>query len=178
MIILDLRLHLKLCDGVYRLEKRTLDKINLKIRKSLMFSVLKQSFIYTMLYLFETSNCPNLYCFEITYTKQCYTISRISLKQPRFNVLNGSRHAECSPGWIRSQLFVFTKASSSLLENDLCFTLRNYATHLFTTPLSNDFSDNMMSRLILTLTKQFFDNQFTHLRIKTWKKSFVYNASL
>ena len=37
-----------------------------------------------------------------------------------------------------------------------------YATHLFTTPLSNVISDNMKSRLILTLTKQFFENQFTH----------------
>ena len=48
-------------------------------------------------------------------------------------------------------------------------TLRKYATHLFTTPLSNVIFDNMMSRLILTLTKQFFDNQFTHFKIKTWK---------
>lgn len=47
--------------------------------------------------------------------------------------------------------------------------LRKYATHLFTTPLSNVIFDNMMSRLILTLTKQFFDNQFTHFKIKTWK---------
>ena len=45
--------------------------------------------------------------------------------------------------------------------------LRKYATHLFTTPLSNVIFDNMMSRLILTLTKQFFDNQFTHFKIKT-----------
>ena len=45
--------------------------------------------------------------------------------------------------------------------------LRKYATHLFTTPLSNVISDNMMSRLILTLTKQVFDNQFTHFNIKT-----------
>ena len=40
---------------------------------------------------------------------------------------------------------------------------------LFTTPLSNDISDNMRSRLILTLTKQLFDNQFTHFMIKTRK---------
>ena len=45
--------------------------------------------------------------------------------------------------------------------------LRKYATHLFTTPLSNVIFDNMMSRLILTLTKQFFDNQFTHFKINT-----------
>ena len=45
--------------------------------------------------------------------------------------------------------------------------LRKYATHLFTTTLSNVIFDNMMSRLILTLTKQFFDNQFTHFKIKT-----------
>ena len=45
--------------------------------------------------------------------------------------------------------------------------LRKYATHLFTTPLSNVIFDNMMSRLIITLTKQFFDNQFTHFKIKT-----------
>ena len=42
-----------------------------------------------------------------------------------------------------------------------------YAIHLFTTPLSNVVSDNMMSRLILTLRKQFFHNQFTHFKIKT-----------
>ena len=48
---------------------------------------------------------------------------------------------------------------------------RKYATHLFITPLSNVLSDNMMSRLILTLTKQFFDNQFTHFKIKTRKVS-------
>ena len=48
-----------------------------------------------------------------------------------------------------------------------CVFLRKYATHLFTTPLSNVISDNMMSSLILTLTKQFFDNQFTRLKIKT-----------
>ena len=47
------------------------------------------------------------------------------------------------------------------------FDLRKYATHLFTTPLSNVISDTMMSRLILTLTKHFFDNQFTHFNIKT-----------
>ena len=29
--------------------------------------------------------------------------------------------------------------------------------------------DNMMSRLILTLTKQFFDNQLTHFKINTWE---------
>ena len=45
--------------------------------------------------------------------------------------------------------------------------LRKYATHLFTTPLLNVIFDNMMSRLILTLTKQFFNNQFTHFKIKT-----------
>ena len=39
-----------------------------------------------------------------------------------------------------------------------------YAAHLLTTPIS----DNMMSRLIFILTKQFFDNQFTHFKIKTW----------
>ena len=37
--------------------------------------------------------------------------------------------------------------------------LRQYATHLFTTRLSNVISDNKMSRLILTLTKQFVDNR-------------------
>ena len=47
------------------------------------------------------------------------------------------------------------------------YNLKKYATHLFTTPLSNVIFDNMMSRLILTLTKQFFDNQFTHFKIKT-----------
>ena len=41
-------------------------------------------------------------------------------------------------------------------------------------PLSNVISDNMMSRLILTLSKQFFDNKFTHFKIKT----FMYNTSL
>ena len=46
--------------------------------------------------------------------------------------------------------------------------LRKYANH-FTTPLSNVISDNMMSRLILILTKQFFDNQFTHFKIKLEK---------
>ena len=46
--------------------------------------------------------------------------------------------------------------------------LRKYATHLFTTPLSNVISDNMMSRLILTLIKQDSDNQFTNLYVKTW----------
>ena len=45
--------------------------------------------------------------------------------------------------------------------------LRKYATHLFTTPLSNLISDNMMSRLILTLIKHVFDNQFIHFNIKT-----------
>ena len=49
------------------------------------------------------------------------------------------------------------------------FVKRKYATHLFTKTLSNVLSDNMMSRLILTLTKQFFDNQLTHFKIKTWK---------
>ena len=44
-----------------------------------------------------------------------------------------------------------------------------YAAHLFTTPLSNVISNNMVSKLILILTKQFFDNQFTHFKIKTWK---------
>ena len=34
--------------------------------------------------------------------------------------------------------------------------LRKYATHLFTTPLSFVIFDNMMSRLILTLTKTIF----------------------
>ena len=38
-------------------------------------------------------------------------------------------------------------------------------THLITTPLSNVISHNMMSRLILTLTKQFFDHQFIHFKI-------------
>ena len=52
--------------------------------------------------------------------------------------------------------------------------LRKYATHLFTTPLSNLISDNMM--LSRTLTKQFIDHQFTHFTIKKLK-SFVYNAS-
>ena len=50
--------------------------------------------------------------------------------------------------------------------------LRKYATYLFTTPLSNIVYGNMMSRL--NLKKQFFDNQCTHFKIK----SFVYNASL
>ena len=44
---------------------------------------------------------------------------------------------------------------------------RKYATHLFIAPLSNVLSDNMMSRLILTLTKTIFKNQFTHFKIKT-----------
>ena len=47
--------------------------------------------------------------------------------------------------------------------------LRKYATHLFTTPLSNVMSVNMMSILILTLTKQEFDNRLTHFNIKYWK---------
>ena len=47
------------------------------------------------------------------------------------------------------------------------YILRKYANHLFTTPLANVIFDNMMSRLISTLTKQFFDNQFTHFKIKT-----------
>ena len=93
---------------VYHLEKLMLDKINLKNWKFLMFSVIKETFIYTMLDLFEISNYPNLYYFEITHTKQCNTISRISLKQPRFNGLNRSRHAECSRGWIRISLLVLT----------------------------------------------------------------------
>ena len=54
--------------------------------------------------------------------------------------------------------------------------LKKYATHLFTTPLSNPISDNM-SRLILTLTKHFFDIQLKHFK-KNNLKSFVYNASL
>ena len=36
-----------------------------------------------------------------------------------------------------------------------CDKLRKYATHLFSTPLSNAISDNVMSRLILILTKKF-----------------------
>ena len=54
--------------------------------------------------------------------------------------------------------------------NRICGTgLKKYATHLFTTPLSNVTSDNMMSRLIFTLTKQFFDNLYTHFKIKLEK---------
>ena len=45
--------------------------------------------------------------------------------------------------------------------------LRKYATNLFTTPVSNVISHYMMSRMILTFTKQFFDNQFKHFEIKT-----------
>ena len=48
-------------------------------------------------------------------------------------------------------------------------TLRKYATHLFTRPLSNVISDIIMSRLNLILRKQYFDNQFTHFKTKTWK---------
>ena len=39
--------------------------------------------------------------------------------------------------------------------------LREYATHLFTSPLSNVISDNMMSRLILILTEQVFESTYT-----------------
>ena len=88
-----------LCDGVYHLETLMLDKINLKNRKSLMFSVIKQTFIYTMLDLFETSNYPNLYYFEKTHTKQCYTISRISLNQPRFQWLESVEACRVFP-WL------------------------------------------------------------------------------
>ena len=35
--------------------------------------------------------------------------------------------------------------------------------------MSNVISDNIMSRLILILRKQFFDNQFTHFKIKLEK---------
>ena len=48
-----------------------------------------------------------------------------------------------------------------------------YATHLFTTPLSNVICDNMMSELILTLTKQVFDDQLTHFTIKTYATIFA-----
>ena len=68
---------------VYRLEKLTLAKIDLKNRKSFMFNVFKQSFIYIMHNLypyFDSSNSPKLYCFEITHTKQYYTIPKFSLK--------------------------------------------------------------------------------------------------
>ena len=70
-------------------------------------------------------------------------------------------------------LCVFNVWNFSLWTN---FDLRKYATHLFTTPLSNVIFDNMMSRLILTLTKQFFDNQFTHFKMKTWKVLYTMQA--
>ena len=49
------------------------------------------------------------------------------------------------------------------------FLLSRHATHLFTMQQSNVISDDMPSSLILTLTKQVPDNQFTHLCIKTSK---------
>ena len=55
---------------VYRLEKLTLAKIDLKNRKS-MFNVFRQSFVYIIHNLFpyfDASNSPKLYCFEITHT--------------------------------------------------------------------------------------------------------------
>ena len=52
-----------------------------------------------------------------------------------------------------------------------CFHLRKYATHLFTTPQSNVLSYNMMSKLILTLTKQVSENQYTRLCIKTYEQN-------
>ena len=47
-----------------------------------MFNVFKQSFICIMHNLypsFDAINSPKLFCFEITHTKQCYTISKFSL---------------------------------------------------------------------------------------------------
>ena len=76
---------------VYRLEKLTLAKIDLKNRKSFMFNVFKQSFIYIMHNLypyFDAGNSPKLYCFEIMHTKQCYSISKFSLKKPPFGALH------------------------------------------------------------------------------------------
>ena len=64
---------------VYRLQKLTLAKIDLKNRKSLMFNVFKQLFIYTMYNLhpsfdFHAFNSPKLHCFEITHTQSCVTL--------------------------------------------------------------------------------------------------------
>ena len=64
---------------VYRLEKLTPAKIELK-NQTFMLNVFKKAFIYTMRSLyssfdFDASNSPKLHCFEITHTKQCYTIS-------------------------------------------------------------------------------------------------------
>ena len=60
------------------------------------------------------------------------------------------------------------KSASSLSSIDFKrkFILsRKYATHLFTTPLSHVISDNMMSRLILTLTEQISNNPLTRIFI-------------
>ena len=70
-----------LCDAVdrlvHRIEELTLAKIGRKNRKSLMFNVFKQSFIYIMhnfypSFDFETCNKSN--------TQPYYTISKFSLK--------------------------------------------------------------------------------------------------
>ena len=46
--------------------------------------------------------------------------------------------------------------------------LRKYATYLLTTSLSNVIFQNVMTRLILTITKQVFDNHCIQFNIKTW----------
>ena len=77
---------------------------------------------------------------------------------------------KCNEIWYFMDLNVLKQNINSLGTpiNRICgIGLRKYATHLFTTPLSNVIYDNMISRSILTLTKQFFDNIFTHFKIKT-----------
>ena len=85
-VVLDLHLchHIKWCDHfVYPQEKLPLAKIDLKIWKSLMFSVF-QAIVYLndvkslSSFYFKSCNIPELHCFEKAHTKQCYSISKIS----------------------------------------------------------------------------------------------------
>ena len=66
----------------YRL---TLARIDPKNKKSFMFNIFKQLHFYTMHNLypsfdFDATNSPRLHCFGRIHTKQCYTISKFSLK--------------------------------------------------------------------------------------------------
>ena len=63
----------------------------------------------------------------------------------------------------------FIDIGTGKLRDQACNSLKGHTGTKWNVPLSNVIFDNMMSRLILTITQQFFDNQCIHFKIKTWK---------
>ena len=83
----ELRLHILWCGRlVDRQEKLTLDKKDLKDRKSLMFLSFQAIFctIFITFLNFDTSNSPKLHCFECKHTEQHYNISKLKPIVTRF----------------------------------------------------------------------------------------------